>query len=249
MKRIWILTVLPEYFTPFVSEGVVGQLLSGKRGDAKLELNIVNIREYGHGNHNAVDDAPFGGGPGMLLRADVLEKSLLKGVVEKGGYGDIENELTIIYTSARGEIWNSTAAKELKKNHWDDDSTRDLVFICGRYEGIDERFLNQYVNKEYCLGPFILSGGELAVMAILDSSLRFVDGTLGNSESYEEDSFENNLLDYPQYTRPAEFNNTQIPQVLLSGHHANIEKWRKEQKIKQTKKYRPEILKGTKNEK
>jgi tRNA (guanine37-N1)-methyltransferase len=126
---------------------------------------------------------------------------------------------------------------------------KDLVFLCGRYEGVDERFLEKYVSKEFSLGNFVLTGGELAVMTILDSALRFTEGSLGNSESSKEDSYENGLLDYPQYTRPAVWNEVEVPSVLTSGHHANIDKWKKEQKEKQTKRYKPEILKENRDEK
>ncbi len=248
MHRIWIMTVLPEYFKPFMSEGVVGQLLSGKRGDKQIEINLVNIRDYGHGNHHAVDDSPFGGGPGMIFRPDILERALLEGVVAAGNYKDIKQELAVVYTSARGCVWNADTAKQFKGDFWEMEESKDLVFLCGRYEGVDERFLEQYVDKEYSLGSFVLSGGELAVMTILDSALRFVGGTLSNVSSPQEDSFEHGMLDYPQFTRPAQFNGTQIPEVLISGHHANIKLWRQQQKLEQTKKYRPDLLKG-KNEK
>lgn len=248
--RIWILTVLPDYFKSFKDEGVVGQLLSGKRGEKNFELNIVNIRDYGRGNYNAVDDYPFGGGPGMILRPDILEQALMDGVVTKGGYQSID-ELEIIYTSARGKLWSADEAKNLEEKFWREDSKKDLVFLCGRYEGVDERFLEKFVNSEYSLGHFVLTGGELAVMAILDSALRFTQGSLGNSESCREDSYEDGLLDYPQFTRPSQWQGISVPEVLISGHHANIEKWKKEQKLEQTKKYKPEILKysGSKNEK
>jgi tRNA (guanine37-N1)-methyltransferase len=191
-----------------------------------------------------VDDYPFGGGPGMILRPDILEQALMDGVVKKGGYKSVE-ELEVIYTSARGKLWNADEAKSLEKNYWREDSKKDLVFLCGRYEGVDERFLETFVTREYSLGNFVLTGGELAVMTILDSALRFTEGSLGNDESSREDSFEDGFLDYPQYTRPSTWQGISVPEVLTSGHHANIEKWKKDQKFDQTKKYKPEILKDS----
>ncbi len=239
--RIWILTLFPDYFSAFQRDGVVGQLLAGKRGSDIFRLNIVNIRDYGVGQYKAVDDYPFGGGPGMILRPDVLERALLDGVVQAGKYNSVK-ELYVIYTSARGELWDFSRAQQIHNDFWQSDKQQDLVFICGRYEGVDERFIEQYVDKEYSLGNFVLSGGELAVMVILDSALRLTEGSLGNKDSAREDSFYHGLLDYPQYTRPADFNGSQIPEVLLSGHHANIEKWKQEAKLEQTRKYKPELL-------
>jgi tRNA (guanine37-N1)-methyltransferase len=175
-----------------------------------------------------------------------LERAFLEGVVAAGGYSKQKwkQQLCTIFTSPRGRQWSNKTAKQLQQELWSEDATRDTVFLCGRYEGVDERFLEQYIEREFSLGNFVLSGGEIAVMAIIDSALRFASETLGNHHSAQEDSFEEGLLDYPQYTKPAVFNSSQIPEVLLSGHHKNIDQWRKEQRIEQTKRFHPELLKG-----
>ena len=241
MKKIWILTLFPSFIKEFMSVGVIGQALTGKRGPG-LEINVVDIREYGLGNYKAVDDTPYGGGPGMIMRADCLKETLFKGVVIPGKY-DQENllDLHVIYTSARGTKWKNSEVKIMAKKI-ENMSGPDLVFICGRYEGIDERFIAKYVNEEICLGEFILSGGELAVLSILDSSLRYVDGILGNKLSYSNDSFENGLLEYPQYTRPAIFEGAHVPEVLTSGHHKKIDEFNQQESLRVTNEFRPDIL-------
>ena len=240
VRKIWILTLFPEYFKPLLECGISGSAFRGERSEnIKFEIQFVNIRDYSTTKYKSVDDSPFGGGPGMVMRADILRDALVKGVVEKGGYSDL-SELTVIYTSPRGRVWNNKVAREFGTTTLTD---KDVVFICGRYEGIDERFLEKYVNQFYSLGDFVLTGGELAVMTMLDSAVRFVPGILGNKLSSEYDSFEDGLIEYPQYTKPQEFEGMGVPDVLLSGHHKNIEKWQLEQKKEMTKKLRPDLLK------
>lgn len=240
-RKIWILTLFPEYFKPLLECGISGSAFRGERSEnIKFEVQFVNIRDYSTTKYKSVDDTPFGGGPGMVMRADILRDALIKGVVEKGGYGDV-SELTVIYTSPRGKVWNNKVAREFGTETM---TEKDIVFICGRYEGIDERFLQKYVNEYYSLGDFVLTGGELAVMTMLDSAVRFVPGILGNKLSSEYDSFEDGLIEYPQYTKPQEFEGMGVPEVLLSGHHKNIEKWQLEQKKEMTKKLRPDLLKS-----
>lgn len=240
LRKIWILTLFPEYFKPLLECGISGSAFRGERSEnIKFEIQFVNIRDYSTTKYKSVDDSPFGGGPGMVMRADILRDALVKGVVEKGGYSDL-SELTVIYTSPRGRVWNNKVAREFGTTTLTD---KDVVFICGRYEGIDERFLQKYVNEFYSLGDFVLTGGELAVMTMLDSAVRFVPGILGNKLSSEYDSFEDGLIEYPQYTKPQEFEGMGVPEVLLSGHHKNIEKWQLEQKKEMTKKLRPDLLK------
>lgn len=239
MKKIWIITLFPEYFTPLVQCGVAGSALRGERG-ADFEINVLNLVDFTTKGHKDIDDAPYGGGAGMIMRADILEKALLNGVVKKGEYKDL-NDLHVIYPSPRGTVWNSKACTEFSEK-LGTEFNKDLVFICGRYEGIDERFISQYVNEQISIGDFVLTGGELATLIILDSALRFTPGVLGNKRSSEEESFQKNLLEHPQYTRPREFNGEVIPEVLLSGHHENIEKWKKQSSLEMTKKYRPDLL-------
>lgn len=242
IKKIWIITMFPEFFEPLKSAGVVGQALDGKRGPA-LELSTVLLRDFHPNGHNGVDDTPYGGGAGMVLRADVLKDALLKGIVEKGGYGaDWKEKLFVIAPGPRGKKWDFEVAKDFSDTKIIN-SKKDLVFICGRYEGIDERFLDAYVDEHFSLGDFILSGGEIAVMAILDSAMRFIPGVLKNSESALEESFGTELLEFPHFTRPQVFEGREVPAVLTSGHHGKIKKYRDEQRLIMTKKYRPDLLK------
>jgi tRNA (guanine37-N1)-methyltransferase len=240
VRKIWILTLFPEYFKPLLECGISGSAFRGERSEnLKFEVEFVNIRDYSTTKYKSVDDSPFGGGPGMVMRADILRDALIKGVVEKGGYADL-SQLHVVYTSPRGTVWNNKVAREFGTKTM---TEKDVVFICGRYEGIDERFLQKYVNEFFSLGDFVLTGGELAVMTMMDSAVRFVPGILGNKLSSEYDSFEDGLIEYPQYTKPQEFEGMGVPEVLLSGHHKNIEKWQLEQKKEMTKKLRPDLLK------
>lgn len=241
-RRIWILTLFPEYFKPLLECGISGSAFRGERSETmKFEVQFVNIRDYSTTKYKSVDDTPFGGGPGMVMRADILRDALMKGVVEKGNYST-KDDLHVIYTSPRGKVWNNKVARDFGMNvlgHPD----KDVVFICGRYEGVDERFLEMYVDDYYSLGDYVLTGGELAVMTMLDSAVRFVPGILGNKLSSEHDSFEDGLIEYPQYTKPQDFEGKTVPEVLLSGHHKKIEEWQLEQKKNMTKKWRPDLLK------
>ena len=236
-RRIWILTLFPEYFRPLVECGISGRAFRGERSeDIEFELLFVNIRDYSTTKYKSVDDTPYGGGPGMIMRGDILRDALLKGVVEKGGYQS-HDDLQVIYTSPRGTLWNNVVARDFASKTLAH-PTKDIVFLCGRYEGVDERFLEKYVTQFYSLGDFVLTGGELAVMAMLDSSVRFVPGILGNKLSNVHDSFEDCLLEYPQYTRPLEFEGLPVPEILMSGHHKKIDEWKLQQKKLMTQKWR-----------
>lgn len=242
IRKIWILTLFPEYFKPLLECGISGSAFRGERSESlKFEVHFVNIRDYSTTKYKSVDDSPYGGGPGMVMRADILRDALFKGVVEQGGYQSLE-DLHVIYTSPRGTIWNNKVAREFGTEILSHPS-RDVVFICGRYEGIDERFLEKYVNAYYSLGDFVLTGGELAVMTMLDSSVRFVAGILGNKLSSEYDSFEDGLIEYPQYTKPQDFEGMPVPDILMSGHHKKIQEWQKAEKLRLTRIYRPDLLK------
>lgn len=242
MKRIWILTLFPEMFKPFLECGIAGAAFRGEKSvDFKFELNFVNIRDYSQTKYKSVDDSPYGGGPGMVMRADILKDALVKGVQEAGGYDSLD-KLHVIYTSPRGKVWNNKVAREFGVNILGS-TDKDVVFICGRYEGIDERFLEKYVQDFYSIGDFVLTGGELAVMLMLDSSVRFVPGVLGNKLSSETDSFEDGLIEYPQYTKPREFEGMDVPAILLEGHHKKIGEWQQQEKIAMTKKWRPDLIK------
>ncbi len=242
IKKIWILTLFPEMFKPFLECGIAGSAFRGERSeDLKFEVHFVNIRDYSTTKYKSVDDSPYGGGPGMVMRADILANALVKGVQEAGGYSSLE-QLHVVYTSPRGKVWNNKVAREFGTQILGGPD-RDVVFIAGRYEGIDERFLSKYVNDYYSIGDYVLTGGELAIMTMLDSAVRFVPGILGNKLSSEYDSFEDGLIEFPQYTKPQSFEGMEVPEILLSGHHKNIEKWQLEEKLAMTRKWRPDLLK------
>jgi len=241
-KRIWILTLFPEMFKSFLECGVAGSALRGDReGAVKFEIKFVNIRDYSLTKYKSVDDTPYGGGPGMIMRADILKDALLKGVLEAGEYSSL-SDLEVIYTSPRGQVWNSQVAREFSQEYLSS-SSKDIVFIAGRYEGIDERFLSLYVNRYFSVGDYVLTGGEIPIMAMLDSAVRFLPHVLGNKLSSEADSFEDGLIEYPQYTKPREFDGLEVPAVLLEGHHKKIQQWQEEQKLAMTKKFRPDLIK------
>lgn len=236
-NRIWIATIFPKYFESFFSEGIAARAFATDR----FEINMIDIRQYSGTKYKGVDDTPYGGGPGMVMRADVLYRTLMDGVVTPGNYGeDFKEKLEVVIPSPRGEQWNRDGAYEFAQTFWTKGG-KDLFFICGRYEGIDERFIELFVDREISMGDFVLTGGELAIMTVLDSAVRFTSGALGNEDSSREDSFEESLLEHPQYTKPREFEGKGIPEILLSGHHANIEKYQLEERKRITKKYRPDL--------
>lgn len=243
IKRIWVLTLFPEFFRPLLECGIAGSALRGERseGEFQFQVNFVNIRDYSTTKYRSVDDSPYGGGPGMVMRADILREALVKGVVEAGGYSGLES-LHVVYTSPRGRVWNNEVAREFGTGVLSSPD-KDVVFICGRYEGVDERFLQKYVNEIFSIGDYVLTGGEIAIMAILDSAVRFVPGILGNKLSSTEDSFEDGMIEFPQYTKPREFEGMSVPDVLVEGHHKKIAEWQNEQKQLMTQKHRPDLLK------
>ncbi len=241
MRKIWIITLFPNFFDSLINFGITGSALRGERG-ADVEIKTVQLRNYTSRDYKGVDDSPYGGGAGMVMRADILKEALLKGVVDPGGYGEkFREKLHIIFPSPRGITWNNSYCKKFAQRLSVKDS-KDIVFICGRYEGIDERFLNLYVDEQISIGDYILTGGEIPTMAIIDSSLRFLDGVLGNKESSDHESFQTHLLEHPQFTRPKVFDGIEVPDVLLSGHHQNIEKYNKSESQRITKIHRPDLL-------
>lgn len=245
-KTIWIITLFPDVFTSYFSQGVLGKALTGERNleGTDLKVKVLNLRDYSNNNYKGVDDSPYGGGSGMVMRADILKNALKAGLCENDEqkFGDLKKNFLVIFPAPRGVVWNTQIAKDFALNKIASDS-RDLVFICGRYEGIDERFLELYVDEFYSVGDYILTGGELAVMCMMDSAMRFVPGMLGNKLSCIDESFSDGLLEYPQYTKPRDFQGMKVPEVLLSGHHQNILEYQNEQKQKLTQKYRPDLWK------
>jgi len=207
-------------FSGFFDESIMKRAIDNKL----IEVNIVNIRDYANDKHQIVDDSPFGGGPGMLLKIEPLSKAL-----------ESLKHSKIIYTSPQGKTFNQNIAKELFKEE-------EITIIAGRYEGIDERVIEEFVDMEISIGDYVLTGGEIPAMAIIDAVSRLIPGVLGNKASYEEDSFYNGLLDHPQYTRPAIYKNKKVPDILLSGNHAKIEEWRLKKSLERTKERRPDLL-------
>lgn len=241
MKKIWIITLFPNYFDPLVNFGITGSALRGKRGN-KIDVLTVQLRNYTPKDYKGVDDSPYGGGAGMVMRADVLKEALMKGVVEAGGYGEnFKEKLHVIFPGPRGKTWDNKYCKNFAER-FSNVNAKDLVFICGRYEGIDERFLNLYVDEQISLGDYILTGGEIPTMAIIDSALRFFSGVLGNKESATQESFQQNLLEHPQYTRPKVFDGVDVPEILMSGHHEKIAKYQSDEALRITKIHRPDLL-------
>ena len=195
-----------------------------------LSLQAVNIRDFAFNKHQKVDDYPYGGGAGMLMQAEPVYLAY-ESVEKKIGYRP-----RVIYLTPQGEVFRQNMAREFAKE-------QDLVFLCGHYEGIDERVLEEIVTDYVSIGDYVLTGGELPAMVMMDAISRMVPGVLSNQESGETESFSEGLLEYPQYSRPEEWHEKKVPPVLLSGHHANIEKWRREQSLMRTAKRRPELLK------
>lgn len=205
---------------------IIGRAIAG----GYLSINAVNIRDYAFNKHQKVDDYPYGGGAGMLMQAEPVYLSY-EAIKEKIGYRP-----RVVYLTPQGKVFHQEMAKELAQE-------RDLVFLCGHYEGIDERVLDEIVTDYVSIGDYVLTGGELPAMVMMDSISRMVPGVLSNQESGETESFAGNLLEYPQYSRPEEWHGQKVPTVLLSGHHANIEAWRREQSVMRTAKRRPDLLK------
>ena len=219
--RIDVLTLFPEMFGAF-NESIIGRA----RESGLLEINVINIRDFSKDKHKKCDDAPFGGGAGMVMTPQPLFDAI-ESVKTK-------NSLVIL-TSPRGQTFNQEMCKELS-------NFKHLIFVCGHYEGVDERIIELCIDREISIGDFVLTGGEIPAMAMVDAISRYVDGVLGNNQSLEEESFSSGLLEYPQYTRPAEFKGLKVPEVLLSGNHAEIAKFRKAEAEKITKARRPDII-------
>ena len=221
-----VLTLFPEMIEQGMHTSIIGRAIAG----GYLSIDAINIRDYAFNKHQKVDDYPYGGGAGMLMQAEPVYLAY-ESVQKKLGYRP-----RVVYLTPQGEVFHQTMAKELAKE-------KDLVFLCGHYEGIDERVLDEIVTDYVSIGDYVLTGGELPAMVMMDSISRMVPGVLSNQESGETESFAENLLEYPQYSRPEEWHGQKVPPALLSGHHANIEAWRREQSILRTAKRRPDLLK------
>lgn len=221
--KIDILTLFPEMFAP-LKTSIIGKAAE----NGVLDIRVTDIREYTKDKHHKCDDYPFGGGAGMIM----LPQPIFDAVNEV----DPERKSLRIYMSPKGKTLDMSLVKRLAGEK------RDLLLLCGHYEGVDQRVLDLCFDEEISIGDYVLTGGELPAMVLVDSVARYVDGVLGSESSVIEETFSDNTLEYPQYTRPQIFEGISVPEVLLSGHHANIEKWRKEQSRMLTEKLRPDLL-------
>ena len=215
-----VLTLFPEMFK------VLDESIIGKAKEKELiNINLVNIRDFSKNKHKKVDDTPYGGGAGMVMQADVVYDA----------YKSVKDEKAkVIYMSPQGKKLDQKKVEELSKQE-------HIILLCGHYEGIDQRVINKIVDEEISIGDYVLTGGELPAMVLIDSVSRYIEGVL-KDDSIKEESFAQGLLEYPQYTRPEIFEGQQVPEVLLSGHHKNIDKWRREQSLKITFSKRPDLL-------
>lgn len=220
-----ILTLFPE----MVMDGLLTSITGRAVTKGLLSIEAVNIRDYAYNKHHSVDDYPYGGGAGMLMQAEPVYQAY-ESVVKK-----INKKPRVVYLSPQGATFNQHMAEEFAKED-------NLVLLCGHYEGIDERVLEEIVTDYVSIGDYVLTGGELPAMVMVDTISRLVPGVLHNDVSAEFESFQDNLLEYPQYSRPEEWHGKKVPEVLMSGHHANIEKWRREQSVIRTKQRRPDLF-------
>lgn len=215
-----VLTLFPEMFES-LKQSIIGKAVEKNI----VELNLINIRDFSKDKHKKVDDTPYGGGAGMVIRPDVVYDA----------YNSIKDKNTkVIYLSPQGKTLNQKKVEELSKEE-------SLTLLCGHYEGIDQRVIDKIVDEEISIGDYVLTGGEIPAMALIDSVARYIPEVLSN-DSIKEESFSEGLLEYPQYTRPEEFEGVKVPEILLSGHHENIDKWRKQEALRITKLKRPDLL-------
>lgn len=225
--KISVLTLFPAWFDGFLEESILGRA----QESGLVVIEALNIRDWTTDKHGSVDDAPYGGGGGMLMKPEPVAAAL-DAVAGPPGAPDRRR---VIFLSPRGKTWNQERAKRLASER------EDFVLLCGRYEGIDERVIESRVDDEISLGDFVLTGGEIAALAVVDSVVRLLPGALGAAEGAQNDSYYDHLLEGPHYTRPPEFEGQQVPEVLLSGHHAEVAKWRREMALKVTRERRPDL--------
>lgn len=221
--RFDVLTLFPEMFE-IMNSSIIGRAIQNKL----IDLNLINFREFSKDKQKHVDDTPYGGGAGMVIKPEPIYDAYTSIV------RDLDYKPKVIYMSPKGKLFNQQMARELSKED-------HLIILCGHYEGVDERVIEEIVDEEISIGDYVLTGGELPAMVVIDAISRNIDGVL-KEESVEDESFSDGLLEYPQYTRPEIFLGRKVPEVLLSGHHANIEKWRLEKSIEITKNRRPDLI-------
>jgi len=221
--KIQIITLFPELFDCVKTHSILGRAIKNQ----KVIIETVNLREFSHDNYGSVDDHPYGGGPGMVLKVDVVEPAIKEAK-------KVNPDAKIILMTPQGQVYKQSIAKELAHE-------TDLILVCGHYEGFDER-IREYCDMELSIGDYVLTGGELAAMVITDSIVRLLPGVLGDDASSLDESHNQRLLEYPHYTRPSEYEGKKVPEILLGGNHKKIEEWRKEQSIQRTKERRPDLI-------
>ncbi len=228
--RYYVMTLFPEMIESVMGESILGRA----RQSGKIELSVKNIRDYTLDKHTRVDDYPYGGGAGMVMEAEPVWRCYEAICSEEGKVP------TVIHLTPQGKVFDQPMAVEFAQSEC-------LVFLCGHYEGIDERVLEEINPIDVSIGDYVLTGGELPAMVLMDAIARHIPGVLHNEDSADTDSFGNGLLEYPQYTRPEEVRGKKVPEILLSGHHANVEKWRFEQSLERTKTRRPDLYEAWQN--
>lgn len=228
--RIDVFTLFPEMFDGPLSESIINRAIERDI----IQINIHDLREFATDKHNNADDYPYGGGAGMIMKPELIFRGLDEISDTLEDVSDSEKEILLM--TPQGEVFNQQWAKQLSKK-------KNLVFIAGHYKGIDERVRTQLVTREFSIGDYVLTGGELPAMVIMDSVIRLIPGVISTRESAEQDSFYENILDYPHYTRPSEYRGHRVPEVLLSGHHENIRIWRRKKALQRTYQRRPDLLK------
>jgi tRNA (guanine37-N1)-methyltransferase len=235
--KIDVLTIFPEFFTQVFDFGIIRRAKLG----GIVEINVHDIREFATDKHKMVDDRPFGGGDGMVLKPEPIFAAIeaVVGTSERDAY---PRGTRVVMLTPQGRVFKQPVAREIA------DETSHLVLICGRYEGVDERVNDALVTDEISIGDYVLSGGEPAAVVVVDSLVRLLPDALGSETSAENDSFSDGLLDCPHYTRPAEFRGMRVPEVLLNGNHAEIERWRAEKALEKTRSVREDLLKGENGE-
>ena len=225
----WKANILTLY--PDIYPGYLGYSLLGKALEKKIwELNIYNLRDFGEGKHKTVDDKPFGGGAGMIIKPDILGDAIEETLIKN------HDQQKLVYLSPKGKPFKQVDAEKFSQSN-------GVSILCGHFEGIDQRVIDIYEVEEISMGDYVLTGGEVASFAFLDAIIRLLPGVLGNEISIKDESFSDNLLEYPQYTKPQEYKNIKVPDVLLSGNHKKIAEWRREKSIEITEKNRPDLLK------
>lgn len=227
--KLEIITIFPGIFAGFLKESLVGKAVSS----GSLQITLTNFRDFAPPPHRSVDDSPYGGGPGMVLKPEPLADAVKSAKKRLPA-------AKVVLLSASGEPFKQGLARSFAAE------SAELILVCGRYEGVDQRFIDLYVDKEISIGDYVLMGGEVPAMVLIESITRLIPGVIGNESSTELESYENNLLEAPQYTRPPEFENMKVPQPLLSGDHKAITNWRKERSLELTSRRRPDLIAKTK---